>query len=96
MNNNSIQGSRFMGMNTMNNTLNKEDFLNNNNNESNDLRNNYNNEKINCNSFNSLNLNCQNSQNQNLQLNNEIIQGKFFIIKSLNEEDIIRLINQSL
>ena len=35
MNNNPKQGSRFMGMNTMNNTLNKEDFLNNTNNESN-------------------------------------------------------------
>ena len=96
MNNNPIQGSRFIGMNTMNNTLNKEDFLNNNNNESNDLRNNYNNEKINCNSFNSLNLNCQNSQNQNpqnLRSNNEIILGKFFIIKSINEEDIILSIN---
>ena len=41
MNNNPKQGSRFMGMNTMNDTLNKEYFLNNNNNESNDLRNNY-------------------------------------------------------
>ena len=95
MNNNSIQGSKFLGMNTMNNTLNEEDFLNNNN-ESNDLRNNYNNEKINCNSFNSLNLNCQNSQNQNpqnLRSNNEIIPGKFFIIKSINEENIILSIN---
>ena len=82
MNNNPKQGSRFMGMNTMNNTLNKEYFLNNNNNESNGLRNNYINEKINCNlsKFKNQNL-------QNLQSNNEMIAGKFFIIKSLKEEN---------
>ena len=82
MNNNPIQGNRFMGMNTMNDTLNKEYFLNNNNNKSNDLRNNYNNEKINC------NLSKFKNQNpQNLQSNNEMIAGKFFIIKSLKEEN---------
>ena len=82
MNNNPIQGNRFMGMNTMNDTLNKEYFLNNNNNKSNDLRNNYNNEKINCNL-----TKFKNQNPQNLQSNNEMIAGKFFIIKSLKEEN---------
>ena len=65
MNNNPIQGNRFMGMNTMNDTLNKEYFLNNNNNKSNDLRNNYDNEKINCNLTKFKNQNPQNSKSNN-------------------------------
>ena len=124
MNNQMLQGSRFMGMNSINNTnLNNEDFLNNKN-ELN-INNNFNNEKIsnftnnknliltqpyipkknrieeNSNNQhfqnkNLLNQNMQNLniniQNQNMKNSNEI-QGKFFVIKSIDEANIIRSIN---
>ena len=122
-----LQGSRFMGMNSINNTnLNNEDFLNN----KNELNlNNFNNEKIsnfnnnknliltqpyipkknrieensnnlNFQNKNFLNQNIQNLNNINIQNQNTLntnnqneIQAKFFVIKSIDEANIIRSIN---
>ena len=127
MNNQMLQGSRFMGMNSINNTnLNNEDFLNN----KNELNlNNFNNEKIsnfnnnknliltqpyipkknrieensnnlNFQNKNFLNPNIQNLNNINIQNQNTLntnnqneIQAKFFVIKSIDEANIIRSIN---
>ena len=123
MNNQMLQGSRFMGMNSINNTnLNNEDFLKN----KNELNlNNFNNEKIssfnnnknliltqpyipkknrieensNNPNFQNKNLLNQNIQNLNINIQNynitnqNEIQGKFFVIKSIDEANIIRSIN---
>ena len=123
MNNQMLQGSRFIGMNSVNNTnLNNEDFLKN----KNELNlNNFNNEKIssfnnnknliltqpyipkknrieensNNPNFQNKNLLNQNIQNLNINIQNynitnqNEIQGKFFVIKSIDEANIIRSIN---
>ena len=149
--NNPIQGSRFIGMNMMNNNQNEDDYnknIENNSNDNNDLinlnmgnfqgklnnkiennpnfnnnnfilsqpyipkkqryniqmndnlnnnnsfnNNNTNNNKLNFNQLNEMNLNNQIQQNPNLNTINEKIPGKFFVIKSIDEANIIRSIN---
>jgi hypothetical protein len=66
------------------------DNLNNNNAFNN---NNSNDNKLNFNPLNEMNLNNQIQQNQNLNAINEKIPGKFFVIKSIDEANIIRSIN---
>ena len=148
--NNPIQGSRFIGMNMMNNNQNEDDYnknIENNSNDNNDLinlnmgnfqgklnnkiennpnfnnnnfilsqpyipkkqryniqmndnlnnnnsfnNNNTNNNKLNFNPLNDMNLTNQ-IQNQNLNTINEKIPAKFFVIKSIDEANIIRSIN---
>ena len=134
MMNNPIQGSRFIGMNMMNNNQNEDDYnknIENNSNDNNDIINlnigNYqgkmnnkieNNPTFNNNNFilsqpyipkknrfenpnpnfqnqnfQNINFQNQNLQNINIPSNNEIIPGKFFVIKSIDEANIIRSIN---
>jgi hypothetical protein len=98
-NNNEISGNDFRNMNNFNN-----EKINFNNNTNKNLiltqpyipkKNRFENPNPNFQNQNFQNINFQNQnlQNINIPSNNEIIPGKFFVIKSIDEANIIRSIN---